>query len=80
MNTESVIRDEEEPTKPIVQWFPAGGVAKAAPAAAAGMAALVLGALVYAGFSLAQAAVSGARGRELKLDRLVVRKLTVLDD
>ena len=80
MNTESTIRDEDQPAQPLVQWFPSGGVAKAAPAAAAGLAAVVLGALVYAGFSLTRAALNGRPGRELTLDRLVVRKLTVLED
>lgn len=80
MNTESVVHEEEEPTQPIVQWFPAGGVAKAAPAAAAGVGALMFGALVYAGYALARAAVRGRGGHELVLDRLVVRKLTVLED
>jgi hypothetical protein len=34
---------------------------------------------VYAGFTLARAAVRGRAGRDLVLDRLVVRKLTVLE-
>jgi hypothetical protein len=80
MNTESTIRDDDQPAQPLVQWFPSGGMAKSAPAAAAGLAALVLGALVYAGFSLARAAVTRRHGGELTLDRLVVRKLTVLED
>ena len=82
MNTESVVheQEEDEPVQPLVQWFPPGGMAQAAPAAAAGVAAVVLGALVYAGFALAQAAVRGRGSRELVLDRLVVRRLTVLED
>ncbi len=80
MNTEGVVHPDEEPTQPIVKWFPPGGMARTAPAAAAGMAALVLGALVYAGFSLTRAALNRGFGRPLTLDRLVVRKLTVLED
>jgi hypothetical protein len=64
MNTEGLIHPEEEPTRPIVQWFPPGGMAQAAPGAAAAAAALVLGALVYAGFALARAAMNGAGRRD----------------
>ena len=80
MNTESVIHEEEETPQPIVQWFPPGGVAQAAPAAVAGASAIILGVLVYAGFALARAAVDRRESRELTLDRLVVRKLVVLED
>ena len=79
MNTESVIHPDEELTKPIVQWFPRAGAAKAAPAAA-GAGAVVFGVLVYAGFALARAAIGGRRTGDLTVDRLVVRKLTVLED
>ena len=80
MNTESVIHPDEELTKPIVQWFPRAGAAKAAPAAAAGAGAVVFGVLVNAGFALARAAIGGRRTGDLTVDRLVVRKLTVLED
>ena len=80
MNTESTIRDDDQPAQPLVQWFPAGGMAKAAPAAAAGLAAVVLGALVYAGFSLTRAALSRGSGAGAARDHLVVRRLTVLED
>ena len=80
MNTESVIHEESETVQPLVKWFPPGGVAQAAPAAVAGASAIVLGVLVYAGFALARAAVGRRGGRDLTLDRLVVRKLVVLED
>ncbi len=82
MNTEGVVHpgDEDEPTLPLVQWFPPGGMAQAAPAAAAGAAAIVLGALVYAGFAIARAAVDSVHRRNARIDHLVVRRLTVLED
>jgi hypothetical protein len=81
MNTEGVIHPDEERPQPLVQWFPSGGIAAATPAVAAGAAALVLGALFYAGFSLARSLARGGRSEaDLVLDRLVVRKLTVLED
>ena len=79
MNTEGVVHPEE-PTQPIVRWFPPGGMAQAAPAAAAGASAIVLGALVYAGFAIARAAVESVNRRNDRIDHLVVRRLTVLED
>lgn len=81
MNTEGVVHPEEERPQPLVQWFPPGGIADAAPAVGVGAAALVLGALFYAGFHLARSLSGGGpREADLVLDRLVVRKLVVLED
>jgi hypothetical protein len=80
MNTDSVVHPDEEPTQPIVQWFPRAGAAQAAPAAAAAAGAIVFGVLVYAGYALARSAMGGRRGGDLTVDRLVVRRLTVLED
>jgi len=59
MNTESVIRMDEEPSQPLVDWYPPGGPLRAVSShvtvpVAAGVSAVALGVLVYAGFMLAQ--------------------------
>ena len=55
MNTDSVLRMEEEPAQPLVDWFPPAGPMRAMSVPlAAGVAALFLGAVAYAGFALAR--------------------------
>lgn len=83
MNTDPVLRTDDEPSRPLVDWYPRGGPLRAVSLDVAGPTVLALGAvglgvLAYAGFALAR---RGARTRfgELEVDRLVVRKLTVLD-
>ena len=55
MNTDSVIRMDEEPAQPLVDWFPPAGPLRALslPLAVAA-SAVAVGALAYAGFALAR--------------------------
>ncbi len=59
MNTDPVIRMDEEPTQPLVDWYPPGGPlaavsSRVAVPVTAAVGALVLGALVYVGYALAR--------------------------
>ncbi|MDP8916218.1 MAG: hypothetical protein M3M95_03230 [Pseudomonadota bacterium] len=55
MNTDSVVRMEEEPAQPLVDWYPPAGPLRALSLpVAAGLGALAFGALAYAGYALAR--------------------------
>ena len=59
MNIDSVIRMDEEPAQPLVEWYPPGGPLRAVSShvtvpVAAALSAVALGVLAYAGFALAQ--------------------------
>lgn len=58
MNTDSVIPMEEQAAKPIVDWYPSGPLRAVSPyvttPVVAGLGALALGVLIYAGFALAK--------------------------
>ncbi len=60
MNTDSVMHMDEEPAAPLVDWFPPAGPLRALTVPlVAGLGAVALGALAYAGFALARSIYEG---------------------
>jgi hypothetical protein len=59
MNTDPVVRMDEEPTQPLVDWYPPGGPFAAVSSrlttpVVAGLGAIALGALAYVGYAMAR--------------------------
>lgn len=69
MNTDPVIRMDEEPTQPLVDWYPPGGPLAAvssqvAVPVVAALSAVALGALAYVGFALARRLMGDSLGED----------------
>ena len=84
MNTDPVIRTEDIASQPMVQWYPRAGPMRAMTSEVAGAAVIALGtlglvAIAFGALSLARRAVQPTRLGELEVDRLTVRRLTILD-
>ena len=81
MNTESVIRQEPAPQR-LVQWFPPAGAVRSLSPDLVTAASIAAGVFLTTGFAIGvyYAARAHSRYRKLEVDRLVVRRLHVLED
>ena len=83
MNTDSVLR-EDQPSQPLVQWYPRGGPTRAVSPDVIAVAGVAVGFFLTAAVAVGviafarRASRSGAT-RDLSVDRLIVRKLQVLE-
>ena len=55
MHTESVVHDEDEPSQPLVQWFPRGGAIRSVSPDVVTVAGLAIG--LFAAVAITTAAV-----------------------